>query len=181
MLKMGIMLKGKNLDLRALEPGDVDLLYDWENDGKLWHLSNTVAPFSKFTLEQYVLSAGQDIYSAHQLRLMIDAIDEQQPKTIGSIDLFDFDPTNRRAGLGIFIVKEERKKGFASEALEILMDYCFEVLHLHQLYCNITADNEPSLKLFAKHGFKPVGLKKEWLHIRDKWVDEYLYQKVRDH
>ena len=174
------MLKGKNLELRALEPDDVDLLYAWENDGQLWHLSNAVAPFSRFVLEQYVMSSGQDIYSSKQLRLMIDKIDEGEPKTIGSIDIFDFDPANRRAGLGILIVKEERKRGYASEALEILMGYCFGVLHLHQLYCNITADNEASMKLFSKAGFKVAGLKKDWLHIRDSWVDEYLLQKVRD-
>ena len=174
------MLKGKNLELRALEPGDVDLLYAWENDGKLWHLSNAVAPFSRFVLEQYVMSSEQDIYSSKQLRLMIDKIDGGEAITIGSIDIFDFDPANRRAGIGILIVKEERKRGYASEALEVLMDYCFGVLHLHQLYCNITPDNEASMKLFSKAGFKVAGLKKDWLHIRDSWVDEYLLQKVRD-
>lgn len=173
------MLKGENIELRALEPGDVDLLYEWENDGELWHLSNTVAPFSKFTLEQYVLSAGQDIYSSRQLRLMIDRLSGKERKTVGSIDLFDFDPSNRRAGLGIMIVKEERKQGFASEALEILMEYCFEVLHLHQLYCNISEGNDASMALFKKAGFAVVGVKKDWLHIRDSWIDEILLQKVK--
>ena len=55
--------------MRALEPADVDLLYEWENDGGSWHLSSTVAPFSRHLLEQYVLSAGQDIYTVKQLRL----------------------------------------------------------------------------------------------------------------
>lgn len=174
------MLRGRNIELRALEPGDVDLLYEWENDGELWHLSNTTAPFSKFTLEQYVLSAGQDVYSSKQLRLMIDLYSGKERRTIGSIDLFDFDPAHRRAGIGIMIVKEERKKGFASEALGILTEYCFEVLHLHQLYCNITEDNDASLALFRKAGFVVVGTKKDWLHIRDSWVDEVLLQKVTD-
>ena len=46
------MLTGKNLTLRALEPSDVDFFYEWENNEKLWHLSNTITPFSRFTLEQ---------------------------------------------------------------------------------------------------------------------------------
>lgn len=173
------MLTGENLELRALEPSDVDLLYAWENDGKLWHLSNTLVPFSRFTLEQYVLSAGQDIYTSRQLRLMIDRIGTEKRKSIGAVDLFDFDPVNQRAGLGILIIKEERKRGYATEALTILMEYCFEVLHLHQLYCNISADNEASLKLFQQLNFKKVGLKKEWLLIRHQWVDEYLFQKIQ--
>ena len=172
------MLRGKNLELRALEPEDVEILYQWENDDKLWHLSNTIAPFSKFVLEQYVMSATQDIFTSKQLRLMIDRVEGKERMTIGTIDLFDFDPVNKRAGVGILIMREERKKGHATEALELLMEYCFEVLHLHQLYCNITADNEASLNLFKKTGFSVVGLKKEWLHIRNAWADEYLLQKV---
>lgn len=173
------MLIGKNLELRALELADVDLLYGWENDSSLWHLSNTVAPFSRFILEQYVLNAAQDVYSSKQLRLMIDkTINEGEKKTIGTIDIFDFDPINKRAGLGVLIVKDERKKGYASEALNILMEYCFEVLHLHQLYCNIGTSNDASIQLFKNAGFKVVGEKKEWLHIKDKWEDEYLLQKI---
>jgi diamine N-acetyltransferase len=174
------MLKGRNIALRALEPEDVDLLYEWENDERLWHLSNTVTPFSKHLLEQYVLSSGQDIYTAKQLRLMIDVVEQDERETVGSIDLFDYDPTNKRAGIGILIVKKYRRKGYASQALEILMTYCFEVLHLHQLYCNITPDNEASLSLFRNAGFETVGLKKDWLHIRDGWEDEYILQKIRN-
>ena len=66
------MLKSKNIELRALEPSDVDLLYQWENNEELWHLSNTVAPFSRFVLEQYVMDSHQDIFTTKQLRLMID-------------------------------------------------------------------------------------------------------------
>ena len=171
------MLKGKNLELRALEPSDVDLLYQWENDNEIWHLSNTVVPFSRFVLEQYIMSSEQDIFTSKQLRLMIDKIGTEQG-TIGTIDLFDFDPANRRAGIGILIVKSERRKGNAMEALELLVNYCFKILHLHQVFCNIAVDNTTSLNLFKKCNFEVVGVKKEWLHIKDKWVDEYLLQLI---
>ncbi len=173
------MLKGKNIKLRALEPTDVDILYHWENDDKIWHLSNTVTPFSRFDLEQYVISSQQDIFTTKQLRLMIDKIDKGNQKvTIGSIDLFDFDPANKRAGIGILIEKEERRKGYAAEALELLLEYCFKILHLHQVYCNITINNTSSLNLFKKYNFVIIGIKKEWLHIRDEWVDEHILQLI---
>ena len=158
------MIRGKNIELRAVEPTDVDLLYAWENDESLWHLSNTLTPFSRFDIEQYVLNAGQDIFAAKQLRLMIVISD----KAIGSIDLFDFEPAHKRAGVGIMVVKNERNKGYASEALHVLVEYCFNVLHLHQLFCNISADNQASISLFSKEGFEIIGLKKEWLLIRNK-------------
>jgi len=170
---------GKNIALRALEPTDIDLLYKWENDTEIWHISNTLTPFSRFVLEQYLVNAHEDIYASKQVRLMIDHINSPEVKTIGSVDLFDFSPHHKRAGVGILIAKEERGKGYASEALDLVIKYSFDTLNLHQLYCNISKDNEQSLKLFQKHGFMIIGNKKHWLRIEDSWVDEYMLQLIR--
>ncbi len=170
-------LKNEHVLLRALEPADIDLLYQWENDTENWVVSNTQTPFSRFVLEQYITSAHEDIYTAKQLRLIVCKTDSSP---IGSIDLFDFDPNNLRAGLGILIGdKSERKKGYASEALKLLVDYCFTSLNLHQLYCNITTDNEASILLFQKHGFQITGIKKQWIREGKKFKDELLLQLVK--
>lgn len=173
-------MTGKNISLRALEPEDVDLMYKWENDPEVWHLSNTITPFSRFVLEQYLINSHEDIFTSKQLRLMIDKKDSSsEPKTIGSVDLFDFSPHHKRAGIGILIIKEERSRGYASEALQLMINYAFDTLDLHQLYCNISEENEQSLKLFLKHGFVMIGNKKEWLRIKNKWVDEHMFQLIR--
>lgn len=170
-------LKGKNISLRAIEPSDIDLLYAWENDTENWNVSLTQTPFSRFVLEQYITSAHQDIYTAKQLRLIICDAEE---KAIGSIDLFDFEPNHLRAGIGILIAdKTDRRKGYATEALEILIQYGFEALNLHQLYCNISPDNEASILLFQKHGFQITGIKKAWLRTGNSYKDELLLQKIR--
>lgn len=170
-------MTGKNIHLRAPEPADIDLLYIWENDETIWHLSNTVEPFSRFALEQYVINATADIYTNKQLRLMIDQNDSGNP--VGHIDLFDFDPKNRRAGIGIIIRNEYRNKGFAGEALALLINYCFDELGLHQLYCNITMENETSIRLFEGAGFKQTGVKKEWIQNKNGWMDELFYQLLK--
>lgn len=177
-------LQGEYISLRAIEPSDIDLLYQWENNTETWKVSNTQAPFSRFVLEQYVATAHQDIYTAKQLRLMIDiSISSQRGIefiTIGCIDLFDFEPNHQRAGIGVLIAhKSERQKGYASEALQILTEYCFHTLNLHQLFCNITADNEPSIILFQKQGFQITGIKKQWIREGGKFIDELLLQKIR--
>ncbi len=170
-------LKNEYVSLRAIEPSDIDVLYQWENDTTNWNVSNTQTPFSKFVLEQYIASAHQDIYSVKQLRLIICDKDE---KAIGSIDLFDFDPGNSRAGIGILIAEQsDRKKGYASEALKLLIEYSFTILDLHQLYCNITMDNEASILLFQKHGFLITGMKKEWIRDGQSFKDELLLQRMR--
>jgi diamine N-acetyltransferase len=173
------LLHGTNIHLRMPEPKDIDLLYQWENDLTVWRVSTTVVPFSRFQMEQYVMNSQHDIYSERQLRLMIDLVESNGPaKTIGCIDLFDFDPLNRRAGVGILIIPEAREKGYASEALGLLIRYSFEILQLHQLYCNITRGNDPSIRLFTNSGFAQIGIKKDWRIIDNNWADEIMFQLI---
>ena len=124
------------------------------------------------------MNAGEDIFSNKQLRLMIDRTDIEPEKTIGCIDLFDFEPTNLRAGIGIMIENKERGKGFASEALDLMISYAFKRLRLHQLYSNVLSDNLASLELFKKKHFELIGVKKEWIRIDNSWVDEYMLQLI---
>ncbi len=170
------MIKGKKLVLRALEPADVDLLYKWENNIDHWHVSNTLEPFSRFLLEQYVMNSNHDLYTDKQLRLMIHTQDDNRP--VGNIDLFDFSPTHRRAGIAILILSDEREKGFAAEALSLLIEYAFYTLNMHQLYCNIGADNAGSIRLFEQAGFQRIGTKKDWQLRSGVWMDELFYQLI---
>lgn len=172
---------GPNLLLRAPEPADIDIIYQWENDTRIWHLSNTLAPYSKFAIEQFVLNTDKDIFALKQLRLMIDWHSAGiELKTIGIIDLFDFDPYNKRAGIGILIDESSRRQGFASEALSLLIEYCFGTLNLHQVFCNIEKSNKESIHLFIKAGFVSCGTKKDWLLHDNKWADELMFQLIRE-
>ena len=170
---------GTNISLRAPEPADIEILYRWENDQRIWPLGNTLSPFSRFELEQFILNTNHDIFTSRQLRFMIDwHSGPDNPVTIGSVDLFDFDPLHRRAGIGILVDEKYRKKGFASETIELLADYCFNTLNLHQLYCNIDNTNQDSIRLFTRQGFKTCGLRKQW-HLRNRqWVDELMLQLI---
>jgi diamine N-acetyltransferase len=171
-------MKCENIKLRALEPEDLELLYEWENNDSYWVISNTVAPFSKYTLKRYLENSHKTIFETGQLRLMIEL--KAGKKTIGTIDLFDFDPFHMRAGVGILIADDaERRKGYASMALKCLIDYCFTTLQLHQLYCNILANNCESMELFKKQGFVQSGVRKEWIKTSEGFLDEYMFQLIK--
>jgi len=174
------ILEGTITCLRPPEPEDLENLYKWENDTDIWQVSNTIVPFSRFTLRKYIETSHLDIYENQQLRFMIDTINEHN--TVGTIDLFDFDPYHHRAGIGILIGEDNfREKGYADDALKVLIRYGFNVLMLHQLYCNIGAKNIASIHLFEKNGFKLVGEKREWLRTQEGWDSEYLYQLINLH
>jgi diamine N-acetyltransferase len=169
------MLKGSKIRLRPIEPWDADKLLEWENDHRNWRVSNTLVPFSKELITQYVNSA-QDIYTVKQIRLIMTALDDLTP--IGSIDLFDFSPRHQRAGVGILVDNDHRGKGYALEALSLIDEYALTVIGIRNLYCNILEDNEASQRLFEKAGYVQVGRKIKWFNDQVDWLDEIMYQKV---
>ena len=171
-------LKGTHINLRALEPEDLAFLFKIENNESFWEISHTQTPFSKFILKQYLENAHLDIYEAKQLRLVIE--DNTSLNTIGMIDLFDFNPQHKRAGIGILIHPDYQQNGFASEALQLLIKYCFTYLQMHQLYANITDDNKNSIRLFSKHNFKEIGIKKDWIFTNNTYKNEILFQLINE-
>ena len=174
-----LTLKGEKVFLRALEPEDLDFIFDLENDETIWNISANQAPYSKFVLKQYLDNVHKDIYEVKQIRLVISSFEN---KVIGLIDLFDFDPKNLRAAVGIIISDvENRSKGFGSEALSLLINYARTHLHLHQLYANISEDNIRSIKLFESKGFTLSGVKKEWNIVGESYKNELLYQYIYVH
>lgn len=171
-----VTLKGERIYLRALEPEDLDFIYKIENDENIWEISSTQTPYSKFLIKQYLENAHKDIYEVKQLRLVIATYDDLP---IGMIDIFDFDFSNKRAGIGILIKDmKNRSQGFGAEALRLLKDYCFKHLNLHQLYCNISEDNDVSINLFTNQGFKKIGLKQDWNLVDGNYKNEYLFQLI---
>ncbi len=174
-----VTLKGEHIYLRALEPEDLEFIHAIENDETVWEISNTKTPYSKFLIKQYLEQAHKDIYEVKQLRLVIANYDDDP---LGMIDIFDFDFSNLRAGIGVLIKnKTDRQLGYGSEALHLLTNYCFTHLNLHQLYCNISEGNTASQHLFEKQGFQQIGLKKDWNLINDTYKNEYLYQLIKTH
>jgi diamine N-acetyltransferase len=164
--------------LRALEPEDLEFIYEIENDQNIWEVSNTQTPYSKYLIKQYLENAHQDIYEAKQLRLVI--CKNNTFNAIGLIDLFDYDPRNNRAGIGIIIQGEtNRNQGFGSQALALVIDYSFSKLNVNQLYANINPENTASINLFTNFGFQKIGTKKQWNLIDGKYQDEDFFQLIR--
>ena len=164
------------IELRSMEPEDLELLYEWENDTSLWELSNTRAPYSRFLLAQYLKDATGDVFEQKQVRLIIQT---EEKMAVGAVDLYDIDLFHQRAGVGILIHKtEDRRHGFASDTMKALENYASETLGVRQLYACISEDNHPSIHLFEKAGYSLTGIKKKWLNTLTGWKDEWFFQKI---
>ena len=161
--------------LRKIEPTDLPFLYQWENDASAWADGANHNPLSQQDLREYISSTTGDIYKDGQLRLVIQSVSEsvctlsaqrsvspQDGLTIGCVDLFDFDPRNRRAALGMYIASEYRGKGVGHEALKQLEDYAFVFLHLRCLYAVIAQKNTACSAIFEHAGYIPSSPLKNW-------------------
>lgn len=168
-------LKNDNISLRTAEPYDAETIYRWENDRNSWRVSETLAPYSMHQIEQFLLN-NNDLTSEKQLRMMIERNDDKTP--VGCIDIYDYDQFNERAGIGILIDENFRKRGFARQAIEILIDYCFNTLILNQIYILTFSDNTESVRLFESVGFQRCGLRKQWLKTPCGFTDQLEYQLI---
>ena len=164
--------------LRALEPDDLDFLFQLENDAELWAASDVLpAPISRHALREYLRHATASLAEAGQMRLIINS-EENLP--VGTLDLYDYSALHQRAGVGISVVKSARRRGYAHAALAQLLSYARQQLHLHQVYCTIAADNRPSIRLFIRLGFRRVGVRRDWLRVNTPagWVNAVELQFI---
>jgi diamine N-acetyltransferase len=163
------------LTLRAMEPEDLDLLYRIENDQQLWCLGVTNVPYSRYTLHDYIACSSGDIYTDRQVRLIIE---NGEHKTVGLIDLTNFDPKHLRAEIGIVIEVPMRRHGYATAAIDLLHQYAKSTLHLHQIFAIVGSGNTAARSLFRKHGYGESAHLKEWIYDGIAYHDAVVLQKI---
>ena len=156
------------LRLRKIEPSDLPFLYQWENDATMWADSDTHNPLSRHDLHQYIENTTGDIYRDGQLRLIIEdsqlsTLNSQlSTNIVGCIDLFDFDARNRKAAIGMYIAPEARGRGVGKQAVQLLLDYAFNFLHLRMVYAIISVNNVACSRLYEQMDFLPSSSLRAW-------------------
>ena len=159
--------------LRPLEPADIDAVMSWENDPGHLMVTGTSAPFSRAALEAHCMG-HQDIYSAGQLRWIID----DSGQTAGAVDLYNFSARDRRAGMGILVSPDHRGKGIAQRALNIALRHATQALLLRSMHAEVHADHSGSLHLFTTMGFQKIGEYQDWTLTPSGWNNVVLFQKI---
>ena len=173
----GTWLKNKKMTLRSPEPEDLELMYTMENDTTLWSVGNATLPYSRYTLRSYLEQSRQDLFSEHQARFVINLVSGE---AAGMIDLAEYDPLNSRAEVCIGLLGHYRGKGIATEALQLLCEYAFTKLHIHQLYAFVPQWNNESIALFEKNGFEKSAILRHWQRNENSYNDVFLMQKIEE-
>ncbi len=159
--------------LRAMEPEDLDMLYAIENDRQLWAVGVTSVPYSRYVLHDYIANTRNDIYADGQVRFMVE---NEGGEVVGIADLMNFDPKNNKAELGIAIMRQYRRQGYAMDVIRQMADYALSVLHLHQLYVVVGISNGAAIDLFRKAGYQETVSLHDWLYDGRKYEDALVLQ-----
>lgn len=158
-----------DIHLRALEPEDLELIYQIENDPTFWRFGTTTVPYSRYTLRQYLKSASNDLYADQQVRLVIEGTStEGQQQSLGLADLVNFSAQHHRAEISLALLPQYQGKHYGETAIKALIEYARRQ-QLHQIYAIIATSNRPAIQLFERLEFEKSTILKDWL------LDEYKY------
>ena len=171
------MMHSDDIVLRALEPEDLELVFQIENDPSLWQYGSNKAPVSRYSIRQYLSNATNDIYRDGELRLVICHND----KPVGFIDLTDMDSINSRAQVGVVVVPDAQQQGVGKRAIAMVEEYAAQVLHIHSLYAVVSEANTSASRAFLSAGFMQVSTLPHWvMNSEGRFEDALLFQYICD-
>lgn len=168
------MNKENSISIRPIAIEDALIVLKWENNPENWEFSDTTSPYTLIDMVKLVEDL-RNIRAVRQGRWMIDSRDRITP--LGTVDLFDINFEKGFASVGVLIAeKEDRKKGYASLALELVGNEAVE-LGLSMLRCTIHETNISSIKLFEKNGFEIKSVQNTEDVKEPNYIKEILLEK----
>lgn len=154
--------------LRALEPDDYKTSIKWRKDDDIW--SSLIGPKYFVSSEyerQWVLNSIQD---RDNLKLAICL--KENDEYIGNAYLFKIDHFNKNASSGKMIgVKNQWGHGYATEATLLILRHAFMVLGLQRVSSRVLSNNERSISVLLKCGYKREGLMRKAIYKNGDFLD----------
>lgn len=145
-------LHGRLVRLRALEPEDEPLLYEWFNDPEVTSTGGGHGyPISHAREREWIEEANRPGYEYSHFGIV--ALDDE--KLVGTVSLRQTSPENRSANLGLSIGDKARwNKGYATDAMRVACRFGFEQMNLHRIELSTYAEHAAAIRVYEKVGFK---------------------------
>lgn len=165
-------LVNTDLYLSPININDVEKLTEWVNDLNL-AIYLSVAP-GVFTIEKEREILEKLSNEGHHFSIVKLSNDE----LIGICGLLNVDQVNKTAEVGIFIGnKKYWNKGYGTEAINLLLDYSFNLLNLNSIFLCVHSFNKRAIACYQKCGFKEIGIRREAYIVGGKKYDQ-IYMDI---
>lgn len=164
----GIFLRGDRVTLRAVEPADYPFVAEHWNEPSVRRWFGRSEPLNRRDVAEFVEADDR-----------VPFLVCRDGDAIGFLWLFDIDDVADRADIGYWIVAEERNEGYATEAVELGLDWAFEERGLNKVLGRVIDGNQPSDTVLGKCGFEKAGELREQYYVDGAYVDATLYGILR--
>jgi len=175
------MLRGEKVLLRPLKRSDITNFLKWFNDPEVTQYLAFYLPMTEMAEEKWIENAASRVQAGTDVYLVIETIEEDSSKPIGTIGLNSINPKDHSATFGIAIgEKDYWGNGYGTEATQIFLDYGFQQLNLHRISSEAFAFNERSIRLHKKVGFKEEGRQREAIFKNGNFHDHVMFGILRN-
>lgn len=173
------MLKGEKVLLRPIRRSDIDYFLKWFNDPEVIQYVSMYLPMTEMAEEKYIEELGGARASTNAT-MVIEAIEADTTKPIGTSGLHGINNKDHNAGFGIAIGdKDYWSKGLGTAACRLLLNYGFEQLNLHRIGSSVISFNERSIRMHLSVGFKEEGRQREAMFKNGKYHDLVMFGILR--
>ncbi len=170
--------QGENVRLRAMEPSDWETYFAWNQDDEMARRTYYIPlPQSQESVKRFAERQSLEPSETDNFRFVVE---NSQREVVGDITVNNCNPRNGTFSWGLNTKMEHRRKGYASEALKLVMRYYFQELRYQKVTVHIYSFNEPSVKLHESLGFQLEGRIRRAVFTNDQYFDELIYGLTKE-
>ena len=175
------MLRGEKVLLRPIKRSDITNYLKWFNDSEVIYYLAMYLPMTEMAEEKWIEDAASRTQAGTSVYFIIEAIEGDSSKPLGTIGLHGISPKDHVGTFGIAIgEKDYWGKGYGTEATQLILEYGFQQLNLHRISSSAFAFNERSIRLHKKVGFKDEGRQREAIFKNGSFHDHIMFGILRD-
>ncbi|MEA5078200.1 MAG: GNAT family protein [Anaerolineaceae bacterium] len=163
------------LILRAFRPEDAAAFSAYRSDPEVARYQGWTAPYSLQQAQEFVAEMMRTIPGTPGEWYQIALEEKVSGQVIGDVAFHIEANSPQQAILGITLASAYQSKGYATEAMQRLLQFLFEELKLHRVSAYIDVDNPASYHLLERLGFRREGHFVENTWFKGAWGSEYFY------
>lgn len=171
------MFETERLLIRKIEQRDSEMMFEYRSDGRTNKFQSFI-PKSILEVQELIANCPKSI-NIPKTWFQLVLLEKSTQQIIGDIGLLFFDTENMQVELGCTLNKSFQKRGFASEALKVAIDYLFQDLSKHRVMASIDPRNTKALELVSRLGMRRKAHFRESIFMNEQWVDDVVYAQLK--
>jgi RimJ/RimL family protein N-acetyltransferase len=169
-------LESERLILRPIDLNDKTEIFAYRSDKETNKYQGWI-PKTIGDVEAFIGKIAKQI-NEPETWFQFSIIEKESQKIVGDLGIHFWDKENKQVEIGCTLNKNYQKKGYATESVRKVMDYLFTELNKHRIITSIDPNNENSVRLVERIGFRKEAHFVESLFVNEKWVDDLIYSLI---